>query len=293
MFGGSKPKAPPPIKRKPVDRPESGKLQVSSVFGGNKQQTPAANKPTEQAKVEAPAATKDDTKPVNKMAALFEAKFKEKVEKEVIDKKQFLSNNADSNQAAKKDNPYSLANKNEVKKPLNPFELKMQEEKARKEAERMKKKEDDKKNDPFIQKTSFESKLSAPPKKESIQFFKPKEEMKDIVDEKEIKVQEEAKKPEVAPVKEEKKLNPEIKKESKPAESKEGEDDFKKSLAAMIGRGKPGAKRSTVAVKPTPEIKKKTVDNIFDEDHEDDKDNANKVNVSDAMEVAMLKPKLP
>ena len=44
----------------------------------------------------------------------------------------------------------------------------MQEEKARKEAERMKKKEDDKKNDPFIQKTSFESKLSAPPKKESI-----------------------------------------------------------------------------------------------------------------------------
>ena len=61
----------------------------------------------------------------------------------------------------------------------------------------------------------------------------------------------------------------------------------------MIGRGKPGAKRSTVAVKPTPEIKKKTVDNIFDEDHEDDKDNANKVNVSDAMEVAMLKPKLP
>lgn len=40
---------------------------------------------------------------------------------------------------------------------MNPFELKMQEEKARKEAERMKKKENDKKNDPFIQKTSYET----------------------------------------------------------------------------------------------------------------------------------------
>jgi|TARA_B110000305_G_C19284809_1_gene561167 hypothetical protein len=47
---------------------------------------------------------------------------------------------------------------------------------------------------------------------------------------------------------EEKKENPEIKKESKTETAEaQGEDDFKKSLAAMIGRGKP--KRSTVAVK--------------------------------------------
>ena len=94
------------------------------------------------------------------MAALFNNKCKEKVEKEVVDKKQFLSNNADNKEVAKKENPYSLADKNEVKKPVgkvNPFELRMQEEKARKEAERMKKKEDDKKNDPFIQKTAYES----------------------------------------------------------------------------------------------------------------------------------------
>jgi hypothetical protein len=31
------------------------------------------------------------------MAELFQSKFKEKVEKEVVDKKQFLSNNAENN----------------------------------------------------------------------------------------------------------------------------------------------------------------------------------------------------
>lgn len=135
---------------------------------------------------------------------------------------------------------------------MNPFELKMQEEKARKEAERLKKKENDKKHDPFIQKTSYETveKPLAPlaKKNESISFFKPKEEMK--TEKEEVKAPPAIVKPEVAPVEEEKKQNQEINKDTKPAETQGGEEDFKKSLAAMIGRGKPGAKRSTVVVKP-------------------------------------------
>ena len=148
----------------------------------------------------------------------------------------------------------------ETGKKLNPFELKMQEEKARKEAERMKKKEDDKKNDPFIQKTSFESvpkPLVAPAvkKHDSVSFFKPKEEMKEKTEE--VQAPPAIVKPQLGSTfvptpktvtEEEKKENPEIKKESKTETAEaQGEDDFKKSLAAMIGRGKP--KRSTVAVK--------------------------------------------
>lgn len=49
MFG-AKPKGPPPIKKKAVEvtkkpAPEVGKIQVASVFGGAKQQTPPADKP--------------------------------------------------------------------------------------------------------------------------------------------------------------------------------------------------------------------------------------------------------
>ena len=63
MFG-AKPKGPPPVKRREVIKkdttaPEPGKIQVSSVFGGAKQQTPAPSKPIEQPKVEAPPASKD------------------------------------------------------------------------------------------------------------------------------------------------------------------------------------------------------------------------------------------
>lgn len=55
----------------------------------------------------------------------------------------------------------------------------------------------------------------------------------------------------------------------------------------MIGRGKPGMKRSTVVAKPAAEIKKKTVGNIFDEDHEEEKGDSKQGGVnydtSDAM----------
>ena len=75
----------------------------------------------------------------------------------------------------------------ETGKKLNPFELNLKCRKRKsaknleslKEAERMKKKEDDKKNYLFFQKTSFESVLKplvAPivKKNDFVSFFKPK-----------------------------------------------------------------------------------------------------------------------
>ena len=57
----------------------------------------------------------------------------------------------------------------------------------------MKKKEEDKKNDPFIQKTAFVSTLKPqePVKKNvSIEFFRPKEEVKEKVTAEEVKATE-------------------------------------------------------------------------------------------------------
>ena len=91
-------------------------------------------------------------------------------------------------------------------------------------------------------------------------------------------------KKEEAPIVKEVKNEKSVEALSKPAAAG-GEGDFKNSLAALIGRGKPTYKKPAVEEKKVEEAPKVKVD-VFNNDSDDDEDGS-KVNPHDAVTIAM------